>query len=133
MIISAGENIYPSEVEAALGSHPKVRDVAIVGARDEKWGERVHAFVILHDGEAATADELADWCRDRIATFKRPRAVTFIARPRCPVPRPVRSSIASCGSGSCSRKGDRRIRRSPYVTPCADNRRTERHALKGVG
>ena len=84
MIISGGENIYPSEVETALGAHPKVRDVAIVGAPDEKWGERVHAFVILHDGEAATADELADWCRDRIAPFKRPRGVTFIAEAEMP-------------------------------------------------
>jgi fatty-acyl-CoA synthase len=84
MIISGGENIYPSEVETALGAHPKVRDVAIVGAPDAKWGERVHAFVILHDGEAATADELADWCRDRIAPFKRPRGVTFFAEAEMP-------------------------------------------------
>ena len=84
MIISGGENIYPSEVETALGAHPKVRDVAIVGAPDEKWGERVHAFVILHDGATATADELADWCRDRIAPFKRPRGVTFIAEAEMP-------------------------------------------------
>jgi fatty-acyl-CoA synthase len=78
MIISGGENIYPSEIEAALGAHPKVKDVAIVGASDEKWGERVHAFVILHDGVTATADELIDWCRDRIAPYKRPRSMSFI-------------------------------------------------------
>ncbi len=78
MIISGGENIYPSEVETALGGHPKIKDVAIVGAPDEKWGERVHAFVILHDNVAATADELIDWCRDRIAPYKRPRSVSFI-------------------------------------------------------
>jgi fatty-acyl-CoA synthase len=84
MIISGGENIYPSEVETALGAHPKVRDVAIVGAPDEKWGERVHAFVILHDGVSATADELSKWCRDRIAPFKRPRSVSFIAESEMP-------------------------------------------------
>jgi acyl-CoA synthetase (AMP-forming)/AMP-acid ligase II len=78
MIISGGVNIYPSEVETALGAHLKVRDVAIVGAPDEKWGERAHAFVILHDGETATSDELIDWCRDRMAPFKRPRSVSFI-------------------------------------------------------
>jgi acyl-CoA synthetase (AMP-forming)/AMP-acid ligase II len=78
MIISGGENIYPSEVETALGAHPKIKDVAIVGVPDEKWGERVHAFVILHDDVTATADELIDWCRDRIAPYKRPRAVSFI-------------------------------------------------------
>jgi acyl-CoA synthetase (AMP-forming)/AMP-acid ligase II len=84
MIISGGENIYPSEVEAALGAHPKVRDVAIVGAPDDKWGERVHAFVILHNDATATADELADWCRDRIAPFKRPRGVTFVSEAEMP-------------------------------------------------
>jgi len=78
MIISGGENIYPSEVETALGAHPKIRDVAIVGAPDEKWGERVHAFVILHDGTEATPDELIAWCRDRMAPFKRPRSMSFI-------------------------------------------------------
>ncbi len=78
MIISGGENIYPSEVEAALGAHPMIKDVAIVGAPDEKWGERVHAFVILHDGAAATSDELIAWCRDRIAPYKRPRSMSFI-------------------------------------------------------
>jgi acyl-CoA synthetase (AMP-forming)/AMP-acid ligase II len=61
-----------------LGAHPKVRDVAIVGAPDEKWGEHAHAFVILHEGQMATPDELIDWCRDRVATHKRPRAVSFI-------------------------------------------------------
>ena len=78
MIISGGENIYPSEIETALGAHPKIKDVAIVGAPDEKWGERVHAFVILHDGLEATADELIEWCRDRVAPYKRPRSMSFI-------------------------------------------------------
>jgi acyl-CoA synthetase (AMP-forming)/AMP-acid ligase II len=78
MIISGGENIYPSEVEAALGAHPMIKDVAIVGVPDEKWGERVHAFVILHDDSAATSDELIAWCRDRIAPYKRPRSMSFI-------------------------------------------------------
>ena len=52
MIISGGENIYPSEVEAVLGAHPAVKDVAVVGLPDQKWGERVHAVVVLHDGAA---------------------------------------------------------------------------------
>lgn len=78
MIISGGENIYPSEVEAALGAHPMIKDVAIVGAPDEKWGERVHAFVILHDEATATSEELIAWCRDRIAPYKRPRSMSFI-------------------------------------------------------
>ncbi len=46
MIISGGENVYPSEVEALLGGHPKVKDVAVIGVADEKWGERVHAVIV---------------------------------------------------------------------------------------
>ena len=50
MIISGGENIYPSEVEALVGAHPLVKDVAVIGLPDAKWGERVHAVIVLHDG-----------------------------------------------------------------------------------
>ena len=53
MIISGGENIYPSEVEALLGSHPAVQDVAVIGLPDAKWGERVHAVIVLRDGACA--------------------------------------------------------------------------------
>ena len=59
MIISGGENIYPSEVEAMLGGHPKVKDVAVIGVADEKWGERVHAVIVPRDGEAPTEAESA--------------------------------------------------------------------------
>jgi fatty-acyl-CoA synthase len=84
MIISGGENIYPSEVEAVLGSYPKVKDVAIIGLPDEKWGERVHAVVVLHDGASATEAELIDWCRDKIAAYKRPRTISFMAEESMP-------------------------------------------------
>ena len=53
MIISGGENIYPSEVESLLGAHPAVKDVAVIGIPDDKWGEAVHAVVVLHDGGRA--------------------------------------------------------------------------------
>ena len=79
MIISGGENVYPSEVEAAVGSHPAVKDVAVVGVPDEKWGESVHAVVILHHGANATEVEIIAHAKDRLAGYKRPRAVTFIA------------------------------------------------------
>jgi fatty-acyl-CoA synthase len=78
MIISGGENVYPSEVEAMLGAHPKVKDVAVIGLADRKWGERVHAVVIAHAGEPLAADEILEWCRDRIAGYKRPRSISFI-------------------------------------------------------
>ena len=78
MIISGGENIDPSEVESLLGGHDAVKDVAVLGLPDAKWGEAVHAVVVLHAGARATEAELLGWCRDRIAGYKRPRGVTFL-------------------------------------------------------
>jgi acyl-CoA synthetase (AMP-forming)/AMP-acid ligase II len=84
MIISGGENIYPSEVETMLGGHAAVKDVAVVGVPDPKWGEAVHAVVVLHAGATATAVELVDWCKERIAGYKRPRGITFLADDEMP-------------------------------------------------
>ena len=78
MIISGGENIYPSEVEAVLGAHPKVKDVAVIGVPHDKWGEAVQAVIVLHAGQHATEAEMLDWCRDRMAGYKRPRSILFI-------------------------------------------------------
>ena len=79
MIISGGENIYPSEVEGVLGSHPKVKDVAVIGIPHDKWGETVQAVIVLHDGQQADASEIQAWSRERLAAFKCPRAISFIA------------------------------------------------------
>jgi fatty-acyl-CoA synthase len=78
MIISGGENVYPSEVEALLGSNPDVKDVAVIGVPDPKWGERVHAVVILREGKSPPPGELLEWCKDRIAGYKRPRSLSII-------------------------------------------------------
>src|SRR5262249_4297383 len=86
MIISGGENVYPSEVENLLGSHDKVKEVAVIGLPDAKWGERVHAVLVLHDGCDASEAEIIDWCRDRIAGYKRPRSISFIADAEMPPP-----------------------------------------------
>jgi len=84
MIISGGENVYPSEVEALLGTHPAVQDVAVVGLPDDRWGERVHAAIVLRSGHALVEAELIAWCRDRIAGYKRPRSCTFLAEAEMP-------------------------------------------------
>lgn len=84
MIISGGENVYPSEVEAVLGAHPAVRDVAVIGVPHEKWGEAVHAVVVLHQGAEANAQALRDWCRQRLAGFKCPAAVQFLTESEMP-------------------------------------------------
>lgn len=78
MIISGGENIYPTEVENVIGGHPQVREVAVIGLPDDLWGERVHAVVVPHDGASPDPDEIMAWCKDRIASFKRPRSLSFM-------------------------------------------------------
>ncbi|WP_428491937.1 class I adenylate-forming enzyme family protein [Rhodopila sp.] len=84
MIISGGENIYPSEVEAVSGAHPLVKDVAVVGVPDEKWGERVQAVVVLHEDAAVSEAESLDWCKERLAGFRRPRACSFLGEDEMP-------------------------------------------------
>ena len=84
MIISGGENVYPSEVENVLGGHPKVRDVAVIGRPDAKWGEAVHAVIVLRDGETATEGDFSEWCTARLAGFKRPKTFSFIADAEMP-------------------------------------------------
>ncbi|KQU89763.1 AMP-dependent synthetase [Variovorax sp. Root318D1] len=78
MIISGGENVYCAEVEAALRSHPQVRQAAVIGVPDARWGEAVHAAVVLDEGSVATADELRAWCRERLAGYKCPRSISFM-------------------------------------------------------
>jgi acyl-CoA synthetase (AMP-forming)/AMP-acid ligase II len=73
VIISGGSNIYPREVEEVLLRHPAVSEVAVVGAPDPDWGERVVAFVVAEPGAAVDDAALDAWCRDHIAGFKRPR------------------------------------------------------------
>ncbi|MBW2015285.1 MAG: AMP-binding protein [Deltaproteobacteria bacterium] len=81
MIITGGENVYPSEVEECVASHEAVKDVAIIGVPDPKWGEAIKAVVVLHDGYEAS-DELAkdimNYTKGKLAGFKRPKSVDFI-------------------------------------------------------
>jgi acyl-CoA synthetase (AMP-forming)/AMP-acid ligase II len=84
MIISGGENIYPSEVEAVIGAHASVKDVAVVGLPDEKWGESVYAAVVVHADATVSEAELSVWCKERLAGFKRPRGFSFLAEDEMP-------------------------------------------------
>jgi len=77
MIIAGAYNIYPTEVEAVLFEHPKVKEAAVIGLPDEKRGETVKAFVVLKDGQSATAEEIIAFCRERMAAYKAPRIVEF--------------------------------------------------------
>ena len=85
MIISGGENVYPAEVENALSDHPAVTDVAVIGVPDERWGETVKAIVVRRPGGAAEADDIIAFTRERLAHFKCPTSVDFVASlPRNP-------------------------------------------------
>jgi long-chain acyl-CoA synthetase len=81
MIVSGGENIYSAEVENALASHPAVAQVAVIGIPSAKWGESVHAIVVLQAGATATQEELQEWTRERIAGYKVPKSVEFRTDP----------------------------------------------------
>jgi fatty-acyl-CoA synthase len=84
MIISGGENVYPCEVEQLLGAHPKIKDVAAIGVPHEKWGEAVHAVVVLHQDQGASESDILDWCKDRIAGYKRPKSISFVTENEMP-------------------------------------------------
>ena len=79
MIISGGENVHPTETENALQEHPAVEEVAVVGVPDPRWGEAVKAVVALKPGREALAEELIAFCRQRIAGYKCPKSVDFVA------------------------------------------------------
>jgi fatty-acyl-CoA synthase len=78
MVIRGGENIYPREVEEFLFRHPKVGDVQCVGVPDPKYGEELCACIVLRADTDANAEEIREFCRGRIASFKVPRYVKFV-------------------------------------------------------
>jgi len=77
MIISGGENIYSREVEQVLETHPAVLESAVVGVPDEKWGESVKAIIVLRKGAKASESEIIDYCKERLASYKKPKSVEF--------------------------------------------------------
>jgi long-chain acyl-CoA synthetase len=79
MIVSGGENIYPIEVEEVISQHPAVAEVAVIGVPDERWGETVKALVVLAPGATVEADELVAFARQRLAGYKLPRSLEFVA------------------------------------------------------
>jgi acyl-CoA synthetase (AMP-forming)/AMP-acid ligase II len=94
MIIRGGENISPEEVEEVLHSHPKIEEAAVIGVPDPEWGQEPRVMVVLKKGEAATSEEIMEYCRSRLAGFKRPRSVVFIdALPRSAMGKVLRKKL----------------------------------------
>lgn len=79
MIVTGGENVFTAEVESAISTHPAVAEVAVIGIPSDKWGEEVHAILVLRAGHAATEAEILAHCEPLIANYKRPRSLTFRA------------------------------------------------------
>ncbi len=84
MIITGGEHVYPSQVEEVISRHPKIFDVAVIGVPDEKWGEAVKAVVILKEDQEATQEGIIDWCKGKMAGYKKPKSVDFISASEMP-------------------------------------------------
>jgi acyl-CoA synthetase (AMP-forming)/AMP-acid ligase II len=94
MIIRGGENIAPAEVEAVLQSHPAVDEAAVVGVPDVEWGQRVAACVVLRPDAALGADELSEFCRQRLASFKKPEIIHFLPElPKNPMGKILRKDL----------------------------------------
>ena len=86
MIIRAGENISPEELEAVLLAHPKIEEAAVIGVPHPEWGEEPLAVVVCKSGQTCTADEVIEYCRQKLASYRRPHRVEFVdALPRNPM------------------------------------------------
>lgn len=94
MIISGGENIYSKEVEDVINSHPAVLESAVIGVKDPKWGESVKAIVILLPNKKLTPQDLIDFCKDHLASYKKPKFVEFLdSLPRNPSGKVLKSQL----------------------------------------
>lgn len=81
MIVSGGENVYPIEIENILSRHPDIKECAVIGVPNDKWGESVHAVIRVSEDACVSEQEIIDYCRERIAHYKCPTAVTFMDQP----------------------------------------------------
>jgi acyl-CoA synthetase (AMP-forming)/AMP-acid ligase II len=94
MIIRGGENIAPAEVEAVLQSHPGVDDVAVFGVPSEEWGQIVAAAVVLRREGSLSAQDLAEFCKQRLASFKKPEKILFMPElPRNPLGKVLKKDL----------------------------------------
>jgi acyl-CoA synthetase (AMP-forming)/AMP-acid ligase II len=94
LIVRGGENISPEEVENVLYTHPAIEEAAVIGVPDLEWGQEPRAVVVLKKGQTATEDEIIEFCRAKLAGFKRPRSVVFVNElPKTSVGKVVRKDL----------------------------------------
>ena len=94
MIVTGGENVYPKEVEEVLYRHPAVMEAAVIGIPDDFWIERVQAVVVLKEGTQATAEDIIEFCKARIAHYKAPKGVDFVeSLPKSPQGKTLKKEI----------------------------------------
>ena len=94
LIIRGGENISPGEIEACLEDHPKIEDAAVIGVPDPEWGEKVMAVVVLKLGETVTQEEIVQYCKGRLASFKAPSEVALVDElPRNPLGKVLKTDL----------------------------------------
>jgi fatty-acyl-CoA synthase len=106
MIVSGGENVFPGEVEELLAGHEAVEEVAVIGVDDEKFGQRLKAFVVVRDGQQVDEDEIKGYVKDNLARYKVPREVEFLDElPRNPTGKVLKRELQGKGDES-SRDGD---------------------------
>jgi fatty-acyl-CoA synthase len=78
MIVSGGENVFPREVEDLLADHDQIKEVAVIGVDDEKFGQRLKAFIVLSDGQELSEDDVKGYVKSNLARYKVPREVEFL-------------------------------------------------------
>ncbi len=94
MIIRGGENIAPAEIETVLMSHPAVDECAVIGIPSVEWGQTVKAFVVVRPGARISNEDLSEFCRSRLSSFKRPEQIEFIgALPKNPLGKILRKDL----------------------------------------
>ncbi|MDR9459385.1 MAG: long-chain fatty acid--CoA ligase [Dehalococcoidia bacterium] len=94
MIITGAENVYPAEIEEVLYKHPKILECAVIGVHDQEWGESIKAIVVCKAGECMTEEEVVDYCKQHLASYKKPKSIDFMdALPRNPAGKVLKTEL----------------------------------------
>ena len=103
MIVSGGENVFPAEVEELLAGHESISEAAAIGVDDEKFGQRLKAFVVLNNGAELTEDDVKGYVKDNLANYKVPREIVFLDElPRNPTGKVIKRDLPSDADGDAA-------------------------------